>query len=396
MNRKRNLAVLASLILLALGVVLARPQTAEAQTNVQVWATWQRFENGTMIWRSDTSTIWVLSNNGWAFTYPARSYSTLPDNPIRDIPAGYYRPIFGFGKIWGNIPLVRALLGNAIGVEFGFLLQMRSSGGTTIFYNVDAQPIQINRNGTWQYIAQIPPTYSPPTPYYTPTSYPIPAAQIVYFTADRASVTRGGTVQLAWSVEGTQFANLEVYDSSNTLIETRTRLAPTGSLSYTLPGAAVGAAFVLWGVNGTYHPRIEEYVVRSNPISVTVDSYTGSFSTYAAFQQYERGFMIWRGDTSDIYVFSSGAGSVWYYPVSGYGWLPDNPIFDIPAGYIRPINGFGRVWGSYSAVRDSIGYATSSEQGFDTLVTISANAVAGLTLPDGRQIVINGSGWQFG
>lgn len=394
MKRGKSALFLALFALLLFSSSLAAP--AQAQRELTTYATWQRFEYGTLIWRADTGHIWALTNGGFAFGFPARTYSGLPDNPIFNIPRGFYRPINGFGKVWGNYPIVRLLLGNAIGTEFGFTLHLQTNGGYTTLMNVDAQPIQINPNGTWQYVNYFPPT---PPPYYPPTPYP-QSARVVYFSVDRTEVARGESVTLTWLVEGTQFVNLEIYDNTTaTLIEARTRQPTNTSLTYTLPGAATSVRFVLWGVNGTHHPRVEDYIVQATPIIVNVTAYSGALNTYAAFQQYERGFMIWRGDSNEIFVFTGGSsGAVYYFPLSSYGGYADNPFNVPPAGYVAPINGFGRVWGNYQYVRDALGWAIGQEQGFTTTVTISANSVAGLTHPDGRSITlsINGGTWQLG
>ncbi|MFN8372931.1 MAG: hypothetical protein U0694_08645 [Anaerolineae bacterium] len=59
------------------------------------------------------------------------------------------------------------------------------------------------------------------------------------------------------------------------------------------------------------------------------------------------------------------SGTVSYYGIDAYGTLPDNPVTDLDlSGRVRPINGFGRVWGNYATVRTSLGWATANEQGY--------------------------------
>ena len=101
------------LALLLAAIVPVAPQTPlpTLQTTQTVYGTVQEFEYGLMIWRSDTAQIWALIDDGTAFSFPASSYSTLPDNPIFGNPPSRLRPIFGFGKVWGNVANVRNLLG---------------------------------------------------------------------------------------------------------------------------------------------------------------------------------------------------------------------------------------------------------------------------------------------
>ena len=67
-------------LFLSLLVVAVVP--ASAQVPHTVYGTVQEFEHGLMIWRSDTAHIWALVDSGTAYSFPAASYSTLPDNPI--------------------------------------------------------------------------------------------------------------------------------------------------------------------------------------------------------------------------------------------------------------------------------------------------------------------------
>ena len=96
---------------------LGCPNPAGRQTNLQIAA--QPFENGLMLWRSDTARIYALPNgqpflrapDTWdaaqpEYTCPADAPSQTPPTPKR-----------GFGKVWCQITAVRAQLGNAAGQE---------------------------------------------------------------------------------------------------------------------------------------------------------------------------------------------------------------------------------------------------------------------------------------
>lgn len=114
----------------------------------------------------------------------------------------------------------------------------------------------------------------------------------------------------------------------------------------------------------------------------------------STFQQYERGFMIWRGDTGDVLMFTgTTSGTYSRYASRSYGQLPENPVTDsTPAGRVRPIMGFGRVWGNFIPVRTALGWATTSESSY----TMRYSSIGGqqyLTLPDGRTLITSAGTW---
>ncbi len=88
----------------------------------------QYFENGFMIWRSDSRTIYVfyydvmgspgvqVVSDQWAEGMPESDPSLVP-------PAGLYQPVRGFGRVWrgeAGYSGVRERIGWALGGEFAF------------------------------------------------------------------------------------------------------------------------------------------------------------------------------------------------------------------------------------------------------------------------------------
>jgi hypothetical protein len=127
-------------------------------------------------------------------------------------------------------------------------------------------------------------------------------------------------------------------------------------------------------------------------------------TTVAAFEAFERGYMVWTGYDQLIYVFyGTNGGQVLSYPVNAYVSLPANPVIDpIPFGKVKPVSGFGQVWGNISAVRQGLGWALQPEQGYTATVTFSninytqSNGPGmWITLPDGRTFIVNRSTWYF-
>jgi len=86
-----------------------------------VWAAWQPFEGGYLLWRSDTDASYAFygsSGGSWFEVLDRWDGSTLPDrgNP----PAGRQAPIRGFGYVWSMSDDLFQNLGWAIDQEKGF------------------------------------------------------------------------------------------------------------------------------------------------------------------------------------------------------------------------------------------------------------------------------------
>lgn len=118
----------------------------------------QPFERGSMLWFKDNDTIYVLFNgsaNRWRRFTP-ESQRNRPTPTPEQPPEGYYRPINGFGLIWGSDDGVGRGLGWATAQETGArggAFQRFANGamiytptglgnGKTIYVLLD--------NGTWQ------------------------------------------------------------------------------------------------------------------------------------------------------------------------------------------------------------------------------------------------------
>ncbi|MFQ5343407.1 MAG: hypothetical protein ACE5F6_17845, partial [Anaerolineae bacterium] len=88
----------------------------------------------------------------------------------------------------------------------------------------------------------------------------------------------------------------------------------------------------------------------------------------AAFQPFEGGVMIWRGDTQTIYVLYDD--NSW----NGFEdtWTPDQPERDPtiqpPEGREQPVRGFGKVWREQPGVRERLGWGLRSEEAYQSAV----------------------------
>lgn len=387
MLRKMSLVVLV-LTLLALG------GATSAQTTQTVYGTMQEFEHGLMIWRSDTGHIWALVDNGVAYSFPASAYSNLPDNPIFGEPPSRLRPIFGFGKVWGNIANVRSQLGWPVRQEIGYNIPISTTGGVTSITQLNGLVIRI-AGSAW--------SRGPVTPTPPPQA---PDASILSFGAAPMTASRNATVTVNWQVQGVDLVIIEIYDTADgSFVTSQTTLPLSGSTSVTVPNAIqgdmrvilYGARVVDSGPSISYQRVVQQALVIDVQEAVDV-----TIATYAAYQRYQRGFMIWRADNEAVYVFYESDGSTGgrynVYSISGYRGLPDNPIPDGPpsVGLVKPINAFGRIWGNHAAVRYSLGWAIESERGYTSNITLTGMIPQTLSLPNGAAVLMTQYGqWAY-
>jgi len=130
-----------SMLLMGAGVASAQlDQDAPITPTSRVWAAWQPFEKGVMIWWSDLDQIWVLINptdsnpNGQAYIY-VDNWNGSSVNNTGAPPDNRFAPIRGFGYIWDTYlggPSSGNQLGWALSEEIGFDSASRTFSGNTI------------------------------------------------------------------------------------------------------------------------------------------------------------------------------------------------------------------------------------------------------------------------
>lgn len=117
---------------LTLGIIcpIAAPLTQDCPlTQNQIGAAFQPFENGYMVWRSDTRTIYVLHKDGRFEEYPD-TWVEGRSNPVTDTPpAGYVKPERGFGEVWGSRPYIRESLGWGLATEVAYTMTLEVQPG---------------------------------------------------------------------------------------------------------------------------------------------------------------------------------------------------------------------------------------------------------------------------
>lgn len=85
-----------------------------------VFAAWQPFEGGVMMWFFDTKEIWVMTAaDRQVQVYPDTFVEGMP-NPDFQAPTGLVTPVRGFGRVWEQIGGPDSPLGWALASELGF------------------------------------------------------------------------------------------------------------------------------------------------------------------------------------------------------------------------------------------------------------------------------------
>jgi hypothetical protein len=417
------------------------------------FANYRQYENGFMIWRSDNGTIYVFTTNGAVRSYPLSSYGNLP-LPAQPLPppSGLFAPTFGMARLWYNVVDVQQALGWATdAAETGFnpLFQMPSFGAFFTMTRPDNTLIRVNLDGTWASVDV--------TPTATMTNQPGGLTGATFQAFDNGfMVWRADNGEIRVYVGG-ESGELTIFPNARyaglplpggftappnrfvpiggfgkvwrNVPEIRARIGfAVGSeqgytMGLTMAGTDV-AGFSLpdrryvygsgtsWRVAGdfyvptatpTFAPTATGPTPTASPTSTaipTVTSEPGAPQIGTTYQPFEGGFMLWRADSSDIWVFLNtgpGTGEITVIPNEIYSTLPIDRRANPPAGRVRPDSGFGRVWSNFTQVRQRLGWGTGGEQGYLMLTRILANGDTwSFQLPDGRFVSqANGRVWTY-
>ena len=95
-----------------------------------VYAVWQPFQHGVMIWFSDTKQIYVMSEDGAVTAYVDQYVDGQPD-PGEKAPDGLLTPVRGFGLLWEALGGADSPLGWAQATEVGYDAARQAAGRTS-------------------------------------------------------------------------------------------------------------------------------------------------------------------------------------------------------------------------------------------------------------------------
>ncbi|MAS36719.1 MAG: hypothetical protein CL610_22130 [Anaerolineaceae bacterium] len=85
-----------------------------------LFAAWQPFEGGVMIWFSDTEEIWVLTNEDQRVQVFPDTYNEGEPDPQFEAPENRFTPVRGFGRVWQALDGPDGPLGWALYDETGY------------------------------------------------------------------------------------------------------------------------------------------------------------------------------------------------------------------------------------------------------------------------------------
>jgi hypothetical protein len=88
----------------------------------------------------------------------------------------------------------------------------------------------------------------------------------------------------------------------------------------------------------------------------------------AAYQYFEHGRMLWRGDDQRIYVLLEDNTWQSYEDTYREGEPERDPNLFTPGELLQPIRGFGKLWRTTEGLRDRIGWAVAEEEGVSAFV----------------------------
>jgi len=200
-----------------------------------------------------------------------------------------------------------------------------------------------------------------------------PTGGVVSFTATPQVVDPGGAVTLAWDVSGARGVRIEAAVPQMTAVQTVVDAqAPQGSAVVTVPSyAAYSVTYTLRTLDGA--AAATAVVQVRCPFTFFFGQGDGcptgpAVNVGASYQAFERGHMIWRSDTNEIYVhFSDGSASI--FLEQDYANLPEAVLSEAPPlDRQAPDSGFGKVWANAPGVREKLGWALDDEQGYTARV----------------------------
>jgi LysM repeat protein len=225
------------------------------------------------------------------------------------------------------------------------------------------------------------PTAAKPSPTPSPTGAPASGLAIVSLTVDPNPVDRGAVVRLSWTVRNAVAVALWPLSFDYHLNQWFRQTSAT----YTGTGDAELTVAVPEDARGPLRYELEAQDSHGTKVTAQTDliqpfcnpAFFGgpvdpSFclhpaeSAPAEFQRFERGYMVWRSDTGDIFVLTQDPGRYSFWLL----WSATGATEQIgvpPAGEYAPGGHFVETWtqlgpaelGGSQALRDMLGWATS-------------------------------------
>ncbi|GAB4573965.1 MAG: hypothetical protein Kow0077_18180 [Anaerolineae bacterium] len=249
-------------------------------------------------------------------------------------------------------------------------------------------------------------------PYILPAADGAASFEIRQFDVQPRTVRAGDPVTITWEVTGVNGVDVLMWHAALptryvSLAGSGVLLPLSGSLTVNAPEEVTHARFSLFGADSGGENGIEIAITCRYPWFQAGDAQpfcpSGPAQTYqAAYQPFEKGYMLWFDD--QIWAVWGGSGAI--YPDQ---WAGGDVVWNEPPpeGRVQPVRGFGTLWTTDENVRMLLGWATAPEQGYTLQIQQTAPIYrAGLrgsyrasdviiSLPDGGLLQVTRSGDHF-
>lgn len=221
-------------------------------------------------------------------------------------------------------------------------------------------------------------------------SGPPPEPEILSFTANPDPVKPGQNLTLGWEFTGASQGTIDRQTAPGqwqmvTIVNQQTGVYTVAAPN--TPGQAV-YQLMLSDANGRQITQQVTVTVQCEQDTFFVDPQaTGCplnppATINAAYQQFQYGYMVWDSPNNAILVFYNNGTYTEVFDT----WSGEDIVFDQdpPAGLIQPLRGFGKVWVENQAIRDALGWATASEQGYSATFQAMDSGSRYFSLPSAR------------
>jgi len=234
-----------------------------------------------------------------------------------------------------------------------------------------------------------------------PTQPDAPNIRSMSVNPDTAQV--GDTITVNWDYENVDAVIVHFYDAyprNDILYAIEERQPISGSTTFVVPestlhGITVAVVGVRYKTDNNGREITERLISANEVVDLEDDGLPDSVTTWAVYQKYDNGMMIWRADNGTITVFFED-GTLRNYPLSYYSYLSDAPKdLDVPDGKVMPTNGFGRVWAYLDDVSERLGWATDLETGYDLTISYAEDEEVEYNLPNDGKVYVSSNSWHY-
>jgi hypothetical protein len=222
---------------------------------------------------------------------------------------------------------------------------------------------------------------------------------VTAFVVSPNPVARGGSVTISWNVTGATSVQIRrMAEQGDAVMETLVNTGTvSGTFAYTLPADYINVApFELSATSADGQETLAQTQIAIQcqfSSSLTTDCPLTQLSVQAAYQAFEHGFMIWKGDTREIYVLLNDG--TWSKNVDTYVDGESLTIPAAPSGLTAPNFGFGKLWLQLGGGGSALGWANLPETGYQATlethqvwVNGAPTTVTVISLADGRKVTL--------